>query len=72
MKAVIDRFEGDFAVLLVGEEELKVDLPKKLLPKEADEGSWLDFNLELDEDLTEKRREKNRDLLDDLINSSNN
>ncbi len=35
MKAVIDRIVEDYAVLLVGDEEIKVDIPKKLLPKKG-------------------------------------
>ncbi|MFY9542033.1 MAG: DUF3006 family protein, partial [Dethiobacteria bacterium] len=31
MKAVIDRFEGDFAVVLFGDEEIKLNIPRKLL-----------------------------------------
>jgi len=37
MKAVIDRFEGDYAVVLFGDEEIKVDIPKELLPQEPRE-----------------------------------
>ena len=32
MKAVIDRFEGNYAVLLFGTKEIKVDFPRELLP----------------------------------------
>ncbi len=41
MKAVIDRFREGYAVVLVGDEEVKIDIPQELLPKEAKEGSWL-------------------------------
>ncbi len=66
MKAVIDRFEGDFAVVMVGDKEIKVDIPRSLLPKGAREGSWLKFNLELDQEGTEKQKEKISKLLDKL------
>jgi hypothetical protein len=39
MKAVIDRFEGNLGVVLFGADEIKVNIPKKLLPKGAKEGS---------------------------------
>jgi len=58
VKAVIDRFEEDYAVVLVSDEEIKVDIPKELLPKGAKEGSWLNFNLELDPEGTEKQKKK--------------
>ncbi len=66
MKAVIDRFEGEFAIVLVGDEEIKVDVPKKLLPKGAKEGSWLKISFELDPEGTEKQKEKVSNLLDKL------
>ena len=71
MKAVIDRFEGDFAVVLVGDKEIKVDIPKALLPKKAKEGSWLKFNIELDPEGTEKQKEKMSKLLDKLKDKNN-
>jgi tellurite resistance-related uncharacterized protein len=45
VKAVIDRFEGDLAVLIVGEEEQRMNVPRKLLPKQAKEGSWLQLDI---------------------------
>lgn len=49
-RAVIDRIEdGGTAVLLAGEEELKVELPTSLLPEGAEAGSHLVINIALDE-----------------------
>lgn len=66
MKSVIDRFEGDYAVVLFGDEEIKVDIPKKLLPEGVREGSWLKVSFELDEEGTQKHKDKIKDLLDKL------
>ncbi len=66
MKAVIDRLEGDDAVVLVGNEEVKIDIPKELLPKGAKEGSWLKFSLELDSEGTERQKKKIEDKLKKL------
>jgi len=66
LKAVIDRFEGEYAVLLVGEEESKVDLPLKLLPKGAIEGSVLDLNLSLDHTGGKARKERIKGKLEKL------
>ncbi|MGB4243951.1 MAG: DUF3006 domain-containing protein [Dethiobacteria bacterium] len=63
MKAVIDCLEGDFAVVLFGDEEIKVDIPRKLLPKGAREGSWLKVNIELDPEGEKRQREKIEGLL---------
>ncbi len=58
MKGVIDRYEGEYAVVLFGEDEIKVDVPKLLLPEGAKEGSWLNINLELDIEGEMKQRER--------------
>ncbi len=58
MKAVIDRFEEDVAVLLFGDEEIQVDIPRSLLPPGAKEGSWLTVSLELDLEGERGQREK--------------
>ncbi|MBE3142116.1 MAG: DUF3006 domain-containing protein [Thermoplasmata archaeon] len=66
MKAVIDRFEGEYAILIVGEEEQRLNIPRKLLPQKAKEGSWLQLeivdgearNITLDEQETEKARQR--------------
>lgn len=46
MKAVIDRFEGKQAVLILGEGERQLNVPRTLLPKKAKEGSWLQVEVE--------------------------
>lgn len=45
MKAVIDRFEGDYAILIIGEEERQINVLRSLLPKEAKEGQWLTLDI---------------------------
>jgi hypothetical protein len=65
-KAVIDRFEGDKAVLLVGEEEDKLIVPRASLPPGVKEGQWLQVDVEddrilaaaLDEDETIKAKKR--------------
>ena len=46
MKSVIDRFEGRFAVLIVGDDEQRINVLKKLLPRQAREGSWLQVEIQ--------------------------
>ena len=67
MKAVIDRFEGDYAVVLFGDEEMKVDIPKVLLPEGSKEGSWMNVSFELDIKETKKRKDRIQTKLDKLI-----
>lgn len=70
LKAVIDRFEGEYAVVLFGDEEIQVDVPRKLLPKGAKEGSWMNVNFELNPEGEQKQREKISKLLDKLKNKN--
>lgn len=44
-KAVIDRFEEEWAVLLVGEDEHRVNVLRKDLPAKAREGHWLQVEI---------------------------
>jgi len=46
MKAVIDRFEGKFAILIVGEDEQHMNVLRKLLPAQSKEGSWLRLEIQ--------------------------
>jgi len=41
MKAVIDRFEGDLAVLWMNDGQEQMVVPRKSLPRGAKEGHWL-------------------------------
>ncbi|WP_296898015.1 DUF3006 domain-containing protein, partial [uncultured Megamonas sp.] len=45
ISAVIDRFEEDKAVLLVGENEQKVVFPKNLLAKNLKEGDYISIDI---------------------------
>ena len=65
-KAVIDRFEGQFAVLIIGDDEQKMDVPRQLMPDGAKEGDWLQVEVEngaiikaeLNNDETAKAKER--------------
>lgn len=63
MKVIIDRFEGDFAVIETEEKKL-VNMPKRLLPKDAVEGSVI--SIEIDKTETDKRRERVSELMDQV------
>lgn len=52
MNVIIDRFEGDFAVLEL-EDKAFVSMPRRLVPPEAGEGTVL--NIEINRQETEKR-----------------
>ncbi len=68
MKAVVDRIEGAAAVLLLGDEEIKLDIPLKLLPQGTREGSLLQVDFKLDREAEDKQRERIAGKLERLKN----
>lgn len=74
MKAVIDRFESDFAILILGEEEQRISVRRELLPEKSREGSWLQIDLQngelrsavLDEEETAKAKKRISEKLERL------
>ncbi len=64
MRVIIDRFEGDFAVVEL-ENKTIVNLSRKLVPVEAKEGDVLIIKIDTDE--TNKRTERIKSLMDDLF-----
>ena len=74
VKAVIDRFEGSLAVLLV--DEKPVNVSRSVLPEGVKEGDWLDVVFEgehlmsakVDADETEKMKERIAEKLARLRN----
>lgn len=63
MDVIIDRFEGDFAVVELETREM-VDLPRKLVPTDAVEGDVLEIKVNKKE--TESRRKRIEKLCEDL------
>jgi hypothetical protein len=66
LRAVIDRFEGDLAVLLVGDEEYVLQVPRRFLPPGAREGDVLVLRWKVDRQETEARRERVRRLIEEM------
>lgn len=64
--AVVDRFEGDQAVLLVGNEETAVMWPRASLPAGVREGHVLRVRLAIDEDATARAHAAAAALLERL------
>jgi len=64
MKYIIDRFEGDFAIVELSDETL-INIPKAAIPPEAKEGAVIDVTV--DEDSTASRTKKINNLMGDLF-----
>ena len=63
MKVIIDRFEGEFAVIELAFGKT-INVPKELFPN-AKEGDV--FSIELDKNETDSRKEKMTSLMNDLF-----
>lgn len=69
MKAIIDRFEGNFAVCEVTGENRMINLAKTVLPDNVKEGDVLSIDgtiISIDKDETDKRSKQIKNLLNSL------
>lgn len=71
VKAVIDRFEGNKAVLLVGEQEVGVNWPRGLLPA-SKEGDILAIEITVDAAATKQALAEADALLEQIIRQQGN
>lgn len=67
IQAVIDRFEGSKAVLFLGEEEVQVVWPRRILPKEVKEGDILQVTLQIDNEATAAAKAEAENLLEQIL-----
>ncbi len=67
LQAVIDRFEGEKAVLLLGDEECEAVWPRALLPQEAQEGDVLQLEISCDPEATAAARAEADALLREIV-----
>ena len=71
MKAVIDRVEGELAVLLLGDKgEFRLNFPLSLLPEGVKEGDIMSISIERDLAATEQTKERVSGLMDKLKKKS--
>lgn len=67
IKAVIDRFEGERAILLTGVEEIAIPWFRSWLPEGIREGDILHITIERDEAATQQAKEEAETLLKELL-----
>lgn len=72
IKAIVDRFEGNKGVLLVGEDEKQVVWPRVLLPDEVAEGDILQMDLQIDKEATRAAKLAGENLLQQVIEKNKN
>lgn len=63
MRVIVDRFEGDFAVVEM-QDKTQVNMPKVLLPRFTKEGDVIDITV--NDEATEKRKESISRLMDEV------
>lgn len=63
MEVIIDRFEGDYAVVEIAKGKL-INMPKVLVPN-AQEGDVI--KIIIDKEKTKKRKEQVKELVNDLF-----
>jgi len=74
LKGVIDRFEGDLAVVQIADEIEPRNVLRKLLPRRAKEGDYLQLKIEngniiqakIDQDATQAAQKRIQDKLERL------
>jgi hypothetical protein len=66
MKAFIDHFKGEYAIIHIEDDHAELEIPRRLLPKGSREGSWLTISFQLDPEGTKKQEEKILKLLEKL------
>lgn len=71
ISAVIDRFEENKAVLLAGDEEIKVNFPRALLDKNLKEGDYITIDIKYDAEATQKAKDEVAALLKSLKENNN-
>ena len=67
LQAVIDRFEGNKAVLLVGDDEAQLVWPRHILPSEVKEGDILRIDLQVDSQATANAKIGAENLLKQIL-----
>ena len=70
LKIVIDRFEGDNAVVLLDESATCFAWPRAYLPPGAAEGDHLTISLTIDKKATRSARQEAKDLLRQLLEAN--
>jgi len=65
ISAYIDRYEGNLAVLLLGDGMKKVNFPKEFLPVDAGEGDYITIDIALDKEANEQAEAEALELLKD-------
>jgi hypothetical protein len=71
MKVVVDRLEGDLAVVLISDnEEISLDIPTEYLPAGVKAGDYFDVTFTPDPASRAAAEQRTKDLLKDLTKNN--
>ena len=70
IQAVIDRFEGNKAILLVGDDEAQAVWPKHILPTDVKEGDILRIDFQVDSQATAAAKADSESLLKQIVDKN--
>ncbi|TVR38977.1 MAG: DUF3006 domain-containing protein [Bacteroidia bacterium] len=68
MKAVVDKISDGIATVLIEDQDAVLHIPISFLPENLKEGTWLSVNFSVDHQQTQAMYEKNKLMLQQLIN----
>ena len=71
ISAYLDRFEEKYAVLLLGDDCVKVNFPRAFLPEGLNEGDYVKIYIAFDKEATEEAEREALALLQDDDDTSN-
>ena len=66
LRSIVDRIEGETAVLLIGDKHCRIVLPLDLLPMNMAEGSVLDISVEINLDAAKDARRRTKAIINRL------
>ena len=66
LKATIDRFEGEYAVLVFDDGQV-INWPQKKLPEDTKEGSVVWLSILIDQKQTKKQKELAKEILNEIL-----
>jgi hypothetical protein len=64
---IIDRFEGDWAVIECG--EITFNFPRSLLPQDVKESDVITISISVDQTLTKERQQKDEEMMKGFFDS---
>jgi len=66
IRGAIDRFEGDLAIFISEDDDLRLEIPMALLPEDSSEGSIVEIKIKVKKNKEKEAKEKVKKLIEEL------